>query len=123
MAEVETTQSRPFMARTNAVMSPIDIQPGMMIYGDKGLDYRSDNGGYIFIPWQNVEYISAEIALGFYYRGFIVKTDEGRSFEFVGGKLKKALPVIRQHLKPAQIRQRVTAFQRIKKKWQKRFGK
>ncbi|QVK11719.1 DUF956 family protein [Weissella ceti] len=123
MAKVEGVQPQPFMARVNAAMSPVDIQPGMMLYGEKGLDYRSDKGGYIFIPWQNVEYISVEIALGFYYRGFIVKTDEGHTFEFVGGKVKKALPFIRQYLKPAQIRQRVTAFQRMKKKWQKRINK
>lgn len=119
----ESYQEKPFQARTNAAMSPMDIQPGTMFYGDKGLDYRSDKGGYIFIPWQNVEYVSVEIAMGFYYRGFIVKTDEGQNFEFIGGKVKQALPIMREHLKPVQIRQRVTAFQRLKNKWQKRFRK
>lgn len=122
MAKVETI-SEAFSARINAAMSPVDIQPGMMVYREEGLDYRSDKGGYIFIPWANVEYVSVEIALGFYYRGFIVKIDDGRTFEFIGGKVKKAIPFMRQYLKPAQIRQRVTAFQRMKKKWKKRFSK
>jgi len=119
----DTKQVESLMARVNVAMSPMDIQPGMMLYNEKGLDYRADKGGYIFIPWHSVEYISVEIAMGFYFRGFIVKTDEGQSFEFIGGKVRKALPIMRNYLKPTQIRQRVTAYERMKRRLKKRFNK
>jgi hypothetical protein len=67
----------------NAMMSPVNIQQGRIFYGDRGIEFRANTGGgYIQIPWRNVESVSMEIILNFYYRGFL---------NLLGAKLNKPL--------------------------------
>lgn len=100
----------------NAMMSPVNIQQGRIFYGDRGIEFRANTGGgYIQIPWRNVESISMEIFLNFYYRGFFIKTTDGKTFEFVGGKAKKAVAIFREHLKGSQILRRKGILERRRK--------
>lgn len=117
MSEVKQQQYE-YSAPANAVMSPVNIRPGRLFYGDKALEFRSTSGGYILIPWRNVDYISFEIIWGFYYRGFVVKTTEGQQFEFIGGHGRHASTIMRKYLKAKQLRRRKSAFERMKIRWQ-----
>lgn len=97
----------------NAVLSPINIRQGKLEIGNSGLDYRPSLGkGYIQIPWRNVKYITVERAFNFWYRGFIVYTTEGQSFEFITNKTKKALMALAGHLKKDQLRLRKGILER-----------
>lgn len=100
----------------NAMMSPVNIQQGRIFYGDRGIEFRANTGGgYIQIPWRNVESVSMEIILNFYYRGFFVKTTDGKTFEFVGGKAKQAITIFRDHLQGNQILRRKGIMERKRK--------
>jgi len=103
-------------ANANAMMSPVNIKQGRIFYGDRGMEFRANaGGGFIQIPWQDIETISIEIILKYYFRGFFVKTKQGQTFEFVGGKAKKALPIFREQLSAEQIRRRKGAMERRRK--------
>src|SRR5699024_12443910 len=98
------------------MMSNVNIQKGIMLYGDSVMEFRvKTHGVYIQIPWKNVKSVSMEIILKFYYRGFFVTTTDGKTFEFVGGKAKKAVSVFREYLKPEQIMRRKGAMERKRK--------
>lgn len=116
MAEQHFENKPELSAAANAAMSPVNIQPGYLFYGDKAIEFRSNKGGYIIIPWEKIDYVSLEIIMKFYYRGLIIKTTEGQSFEFIGGKPKKALAILEQHLQPEQIRRRLGVLERRKQK-------
>ncbi|MBM7617320.1 hypothetical protein JOC36_000869 [Weissella uvarum] len=103
-------------ARANASLSALNIQPGYLFYGDKAIEFRSNKGGYIIIPWEQIDYVSLEIILKVYYRGLIIKTKEDQTFEFVGGKPRQALEIMKKHLQPNQLRRRLGAWERHKMK-------
>ncbi|QOD85788.1 DUF956 domain-containing protein [Weissella viridescens] len=124
----QETKQPELKAPANALLSPVNIQPGYLFYGTKGIEFRSNKGGYIIVPWEQVEYVSLEIILNVYYRGIIIKIKpnqkvsagqpdmSGRTLEFVGGKPKRALPILQEHLASDQIRHRLGVFARRKAK-------
>ena len=100
----------------NAMMSPVNIKQGRIFYGDRGIEFRANaGGGFIQIPWRDIDTISMEIILKYYFRGFFVKTKQGQTFEFVGGKAKKALPLFREQLSVEQVRRRKGVLERHRK--------
>lgn len=113
---VQALNTKLFLeGNANAMMSPVNIKQGRIFYGDQGIEFRANaGGGYIQIPWTNIETISMEIFLKFYFRGFFIKTTQGQTFEFVGGKAKQALTIFREQLKTDQIRRRKGVLERNK---------
>lgn len=103
--------------RSNAVMSPVSIKNGILEIGENGVEFNTLLGsGFIQIPYKNIEYISAEISMKIFYRGIIIKTTEGQTFEFIISKGKKVINELAKHLQKEQIRYRVSAWKRVTKK-------
>lgn len=100
-------------ANANAMMSPFNIKHGQINIGQPGIDFVADNMvSYMQFPWASIEYISADIFLGFYYRGIYVVLKDGNQYQFVTSKTKKLLEASSKYLTKDQIRYRKNSFQR-----------
>lgn len=110
-------QNVKLAVRSNAVMSPVSIKNGILEIGENGIEFNTLLGsGFIQIPYNNISYVSAEITMKIFYRGLIVKTTEGQTFEFIISKGKKVIKELANHLADDQIRYRIAAWKRVTKK-------
>lgn len=82
----------------------ISTTHGKFILGNKGIDFRSDNGlGFIQIPYKSVKEIRVQLILKKHVRGFFIETDDGRVFNFVVSNGKKCLHVFNRKLDNGKI--------------------
>lgn len=89
-----------FVSKANAMINPIDPKSGLLMVGDKGVEFREENGpGFIQIPWVNITRIRVQMFFkGRYVRGFYFETDEGQLLEFVVDEAKDSLRAMRKYL-------------------------
>lgn len=93
-----------YAIKANSFLSASDPKPGMMGFGDGGIEFRTNAGsGYIQIPWENVKLVRAQVYMKKHVRGFFIDTDDGRSFNFVASDAIPALRVMRDHLGSAKL--------------------
>ena len=88
---VQALNTKLFLeGNANAMMSPVNIKQVRIFYGDQGIEFRANaGGGYIQIPWTNIETISMEIFLKFYFRGFLSRRHKVKLLNLSGAKLSK----------------------------------
>ncbi|QBO36877.1 DUF956 family protein [Periweissella cryptocerci] len=88
-----------FTTRANSMYTSINPKPGMLIFGDGGVEFRANAGnGFIQIPWREVTGVRAQAFFwNKYIRGFFIDTKSG-SFNFVVSRARQALTVMDQHL-------------------------
>ena len=89
-----------FVSKANAMLNPMNPKSGLLMIGDKGIEYREETGpGFIQIPWANIERIRVQMFFkGRYVRGFYFETDEGQLLEFVVDEAKDSLRTMYKHL-------------------------
>ncbi|OYQ67361.1 DUF956 family protein [Aerococcus sp. 1KP-2016] len=89
-----------FVSKANAMLNPLSPKPGLLMVGDKGVEYVAEAGpGFIQIPWVNIKRIRVQMLFkGRYVRGFYFETDEGQLLEFVVDEAKDSLRAMRKHL-------------------------
>ena len=94
-----------FMTRANSMLNPLDPKSGLLLIGNQGIEFRAEKGpGYIQIPWQSITQVRVQIFFkGLYVRGFFIETSENQLLEFIVSDAKKALRVMKSHLKREQF--------------------
>lgn len=88
------------VAKANSTLNPLNIKPGYLSIGDKGIEFQSSRGpGFIQIPWEHLAQVRVQIFFGGrYVRGFFLRTDDDREFEFIVSDAKYILKAMRQYL-------------------------
>lgn len=94
-----------FVSKANAFINPVNPKPGILMVGDKGVEYKEETGpGFIQIPWANIKYVRVQMFFkGRYVRGFTFQTDEDQLLEFVVEDAKDSLRSMRKYLPREQF--------------------
>lgn len=107
-----------FMTRANSMLNPIQPKTGILLIGNKGIEFRAEKGsGYIQIPWESIKLVSVQLFFkGLYVRGFFIETNEDQLLEFIVSDAKEALQKMRVHLKREQFTRKKSNFLDLFKK-------
>lgn len=94
-----------FITRANSILNPIDPKSGILLLGNKGLEFRAEKSqGYIQIPWSSIVRVRVQIFFrGRYVRGFFIETDENQELEFIISDAKNVLKKMRKYLNRDQF--------------------
>lgn len=89
-----------FATKAKSFFNPIDPKQGMILIGDKGVEFQKVDGpGFIQIPWGEINKVRADVIFKKHIRGFIIDTNE-YSFNFLVQDAKSTLIEMRKHLDP-----------------------
>lgn len=94
-----------FLTRANSKLNPLSPKSGILLIGNKGVEFRAEKGpGFIQIPWNSIVEVRVQMLFkGRYVRGFYIETDENQLLEFIVSDAKEALRYMRKHLKREQF--------------------
>ncbi|MFD1429638.1 MULTISPECIES: DUF956 family protein [Lacticaseibacillus] len=113
-----------YAIKVNAMLNPNSPRPGVMAFGDKGMEYRANSGaGFVQIPWENVALIRAQVVGKKHIRGIYIDLDDGRTMNFVVSDAIPALRVARKYLGSEKLVRAKTMSGQVKKWFRKHFGK
>lgn len=89
-----------FATKAKSFFNPIDPKQGLLIVGDKGVEFQKVDGpGYIQIPWNEIIKVRADVIFKKHIRGFFIDTKE-YSFNFLVQDARQTLIEMRKHLDP-----------------------
>lgn len=89
--------SNEIMARANCSIVLVDPKPGLILLGERGIEFDADTGGFVQIPWEHVTNVRCDVYRR-YVRSIEVQTDEGQAIPFVVSKGGALLRCIRDHI-------------------------
>lgn len=92
---------------------------GQILIGDKGLEYYNSQNtrDYIQIPWDEVEYVVAEVLWkGKYIPRFALQTKRSGTFSFSAKKNKELLKSIRPYVAPERMVRSLNFLDVVKRK-------
>lgn len=94
-----------FVTRANSTYQPLNPKPGLLIIGDKGVEFLSKNGQeFIQIPWHTIQKVHVQLLLkGHYVRGFFIETSDDHRLEFIISKGKDCLRAMYRYLNRNQF--------------------
>lgn len=93
---------------------------GKVMLGDRAFEFYNEHNidDYVQIPWDEMTYVVADVHFhGRYIPRFEIRTKNDGSFRFATRDPKKTLREIRKHLPADHLRQSLSVWQDIKRRF------